>query len=109
MIAPSRAASTAPVAVVIARSLQRSARLPCRDGARRGKVDPGSVAVLQRQAGGDGQAALIERAVDVLGAVLHAVEVERVADGVGELVHALLERRARSRDQLGFALELLER
>ena len=32
--------------------------------------------------------------LDLLGALLHAVEVERVADGVGELVHALLERRA---------------
>ena len=47
-----------------------------------------------------------QSALDGLGALLHPVEVQRVAHGVGELVHALLERRARQRDDLGIALDL---
>ena len=50
-----------------------------------------------------------DRAVDRLGALLHAVEVQRVAHGVGDLVHALLEHRAGGGDELGVALDLVER
>ena len=59
---------------------------------------------------GDGDGGAGEDAgLDLLGALLHAVEVERVADRVGELVHALLEHGAGGGHEVGVALDLLER
>ena len=60
---------------------------------------------------GDGHGGAGERrpCSTVLGALLHAVEVQRVADGVGELVDALLEHRASGGDEVGVALDVLER
>ena len=131
-MSPSTPARDAPAAVVTPIMVQRTV------GVERRRV-------VEREAGGDGEAAGVGAVVvarprrrtrrgrcscsdelsakpgiatagpvstarsTVLGALLHAVEVERVAHRVGDLVHALLERLADGGDELGVALDLVER
>ena len=63
---------------------------------------------LDEAGDGDGGAG-DEAQLDRLGAVLGAVEVQRGADVVGELAHAVLERGARGGDQLGVAVDAVQR
>ena len=86
-----RSATARPAATVRRPSVVDARRRPATVAASTGRRS--SSARRSAQPGDLDAGAGQDRAVDRLGALLHAVEVQRVAHGVGHLVHALLERR----------------